>query len=186
MKKLINFPNLLTIIRIAALPFLLYLIAKKHFIYGFIIFILSAFTDLLDGYLARKWNQQTKLGSMLDPLADKLLVVSLYLSFFFLGEPVSSPIPVWFIILLIIKEFLLITGALFMCVIKSFLPVKPTLLAKSLMVINSIFIVALFVQILTNFFNANFINFAYKLIAVLTILTFIQYLLIGLNKRFKL
>ena len=68
------------------------------------IFLVAGFTDWLDGYLARKWNQRTPLGALLDPIADKVLVLGLFLAFIQL-----SLIPAWMALVIAAREFL-ITG----------------------------------------------------------------------------
>jgi CDP-diacylglycerol---glycerol-3-phosphate 3-phosphatidyltransferase len=76
---MINLPNLLTVFRIALVPvFILFFLSADPWrsIMAAGIFLLAAATDLLDGYLARRWKQVTKLGKLLDPIADKLLVLS--------------------------------------------------------------------------------------------------------------
>lgn len=72
-----NVPNMLTLLRIAAVPFLVFVyylpIPHRHIVMG-IIFAIAAITDWLDGYLARNWEQTSKFGAFLDPVADKLLI----------------------------------------------------------------------------------------------------------------
>ncbi len=73
-------PNLLTLLRILLLPFIVVLIVKGHFRVALLLFILSAFTDFLDGYIARRQKSVTSLGILLDPVADKLLTSSTLIS----------------------------------------------------------------------------------------------------------
>ena len=71
-------PNILTILRIASAPILVLVLLSNDtnmIILGLVIFILSSITDFLDGYLARSFNQSSRLGKILDPIADKILVV---------------------------------------------------------------------------------------------------------------
>ena len=80
MPKTLNIPNLLTIGRIAAIPLIcLLVILGGGWGYGlaFVLYVAAAVTDWLDGFLARRWNQGSPLGRMLDPIADKLLVGAL-------------------------------------------------------------------------------------------------------------
>lgn len=78
-----NLPNKLSILRILIVPFMIFFYLAPWFSYGKIIalvlFIIAALTDMLDGYLARKNNQVTTLGKLLDPIADKVLAVSIIL-----------------------------------------------------------------------------------------------------------
>ncbi|RUM41452.1 MAG: CDP-diacylglycerol--glycerol-3-phosphate 3-phosphatidyltransferase [Desulfurobacterium sp.] len=73
-------PNILTLIRILLLPFIVVLIVKGKFSFALFLFIISAITDFLDGYIARKSKSITSLGMLLDPVADKLLTSSTLIS----------------------------------------------------------------------------------------------------------
>lgn len=103
-----NIPNLLTVFRIFLVPVYLYIffsnIQNRIFISG-LIFILAGITDLLDGYIARKYDLVTDLGALLDPAADKLMTFAVLISFTYAGL-----IPYWIIIALGVKEILLILG----------------------------------------------------------------------------
>ncbi len=100
----INIPNLLTIVRIIMAPiFLLFLLAENipyHFLVSFIIFSLASITDLVDGKLARKNNQVTNLGKLLDPLADKMLTTAALLGFMQFGL-----CDIWVLMIVLTREF---------------------------------------------------------------------------------
>jgi len=110
---------------------------------AFVLILISSITDLLDGYIARNFNQKTFLGACLDPIADKLLVLSIYITLVFVQSPLFS-IPIWFVILVLLKEILLISGVVFLFFKKGFLDIKPTLLGKLTMVVQILFIIWLF------------------------------------------
>lgn len=85
----INLPNLLTMLRIALIPGVLFLLwegTPKSNFWATILYIGTALTDLIDGYLARKWGQISVLGKFLDPLADKLLVMATLIWLAYLGR----------------------------------------------------------------------------------------------------
>ncbi len=107
-----NFPNLLTILRIFFVPLLVAALVQQNLrldIAGLrvsnvslalLIFLAAALTDLLDGYLARKWGQITTVGTLLDPIADKLLVSAALIALVQVGV-----VPAWIVILIIAREF---------------------------------------------------------------------------------
>lgn len=98
-----NLPNILTIFRIILIPvFVIILLVKIPYgdFIAAVIFIIAALTDSLDGYLARKWKQVTKLGIILDPLADKMLITAALISLVEL-----SRIPGWIAIVILAREF---------------------------------------------------------------------------------
>ena len=98
-----NLPNKLTILRIVLIPvFVVFLLINIPYgdYFAAAIFILAALTDSLDGYLARRWKQVTRLGVLLDPLADKLLITAALISLVELGR-----IPGWIAIVIVGREF---------------------------------------------------------------------------------
>ncbi len=104
-----NVPNQLTTLRLLLVPvFMIFTYADNVYtrFLALLIFIGAGVTDLVDGYLARKYNQVTPLGIFLDPLADKLIVTSAFISFVGLPE---THVPAWMVVLIVGREFL-ITG----------------------------------------------------------------------------
>lgn len=103
-----NIPNMLTILRIILVPVYLLIFFSNmdnRILIAGLIFILAGISDVLDGHIARKFNLQTKLGTVLDPFADKLMTFAILISF-----TLSNLIPGWILIALGIKEILLIIG----------------------------------------------------------------------------
>ena len=98
-----NLPNSLTLLRIFLVPFLVVVLLTKfdgREYVGLAIFLIAAITDLLDGYIARKYKKVTKLGILLDPIADKLLISSALISLVELGLA-----PAWMIVIIVGREF---------------------------------------------------------------------------------
>ena len=103
----INIPNLLTIFRILLTPlFIICLFSNYPYaqLWALIIFIIASVTDAFDGYYARKYNQVTRQGKFLDPLADKILVSSAFISF-----AILKLVPFWMVSLIIFRD-LFVTG----------------------------------------------------------------------------
>lgn len=105
-RKNFNIPNFLTIVRILLVPFFIYFLFQEELLYNilaFSIFLVASITDLIDGYLARKWNQTTEFGKFLDPLADKVLVVGAFATFLILNEQVET----WMVFLIVLRDMLI-------------------------------------------------------------------------------
>ena len=101
--QILNVPNSLTLLRIFLVPFLVVVLLTKfngREYVGLAIFLLAAVTDLLDGYYARRFKQVTRLGMLLDPIADKLLVSAAFISLVEIGIA-----PAWMIVIIIGREF---------------------------------------------------------------------------------
>jgi len=110
MAKLANLPNFLTMLRIAAIPVIVWLLqdpSPRAATITFFVYIAASFTDFLDGYVARRYGLTTVIGQMLDPLADKLLVVSALVMLALIDR--SPSIPAWLLVIIIGRE-LAVTG----------------------------------------------------------------------------
>ncbi len=98
-------PNLLTLARILLTPLLAWLILIRSTTAAFFIFFIAGVTDALDGLLARVLNQKTRLGSFIDPVADKLLLVSSFLLLWKIGE-----IPLWLVVITVGRDIMILSG----------------------------------------------------------------------------
>jgi cardiolipin synthase len=123
---MLNLPNTLTLIRILTIPFFLEFLAYQLYLEALIVFAIGGFTDFLDGLAARWMNQQTALGAYLDPVADKLLVIT---SFIMLGT--IGGIPTWLAVVVVARDALIVIGYVIIYVlVEERLHVKPTRVGK--------------------------------------------------------
>lgn len=104
-----HIPNILTIIRFLLIPFIVYFIFTGQFILAFVFFTISGMTDVADGFIARKFNLVSNFGKLMDPLADKLTQISTLTSLV-----IANIIPLWILIIVLVKEFIMIVGASFL------------------------------------------------------------------------
>ena len=123
--KVLNIPNTLTITRIVIIPVFITFIMYNKYLYALILFIIAALTDLLDGLFARIANQKTPLGTFLDPLADKFLLVSSFVIF-----SVNGWIPKWFTIIVISRDLIVVIGFFLLYMITSAIRIEPVFLGK--------------------------------------------------------
>ncbi len=100
--QLRTLPNLLSLLRLALVPVFLVLIVTGHSISAFLVLAVASFTDWLDGYLARRLNQVTRIGALLDPAADRLYIFATLI-----GLAVTGSIPVWLPVVVIARDVLL-------------------------------------------------------------------------------
>ena len=104
-----HIPNALTIVRFLLIPFILFYIFTGNYILAFIFFTISGITDVVDGYIARKFNLISNFGKLMDPLADKATQIATLASLV-----IIDIIPIWFLIIVLAKEFIMIVGASFL------------------------------------------------------------------------
>ena len=102
-------PNTLTIIRLLLIPIIVFYIFSGNYILAFVFFTISGITDIADGFIARKFNLISNFGKLMDPLADKLTQISTLTSLVICGI-----IPLWILIIVLLKEFIMIVGASFL------------------------------------------------------------------------
>lgn len=109
-ERLLTIPNLLTGARLVAVPFFLAEAARGSFRTAFIVFVAAAVTDVVDGFVARRLNQRSRLGALLDPAADKIMMICGYLYFTF-SLHVALRIPQWLTLIVFLRDFLIMVFA---------------------------------------------------------------------------
>jgi len=105
---MLTIPNLLTMARLVAVPVFLIASFRGHYTLAFGIFIGAAVTDVLDGMIARRFNQRSRLGALLDPAADKTIMICGFLFYTLRGGLPLVSIPVWLTFTVFIRDFLII------------------------------------------------------------------------------
>ena len=120
-----NLPNSLTILRIFLIPVFIGFLIYERYEYSLAVLLLAGLTDGLDGTIARVANQRTRLGAYLDPLADKLLLTSGFVTL-----SVLHLVPSWIAIVVVSRDMMLMTGTLLARLTESQLDISPTLLGK--------------------------------------------------------
>ena len=122
---MLTLPNFLTLLRIIAVPVFLILLTGHRYGAATTLFVLAGITDTVDGVLARLTDSRSELGASLDPLADKLLLVSSFVMFTWLGV-----IPPWLMILVLTRDVVILTGYLTIYFLSTPMEVDPSLIGK--------------------------------------------------------
>jgi cardiolipin synthase len=121
-----SLPNLITIGRILLVPLTVWLIVSGEFLLAFIVFIIAGLSDAVDGFLARRFKLHTELGRYLDPLADKLLLVSIYVTLGF-----QKHLPPWLVILVVSRDFMIVGAIILSWLVDKPINVKPLMVSKA-------------------------------------------------------
>lgn len=120
-----NLPNLISIARLLAVPLTIWLMLEGMHFAAFWVFIAAGISDAVDGYLARRLNARTVLGGYLDPLADKALLMTVYLTLGYQGE-----LETWLVILVVSRDIMIIGGSLLLLILTDSFEVDPLTVSK--------------------------------------------------------
>lgn len=121
----LSIPNLITLGRILLVPVVVWAIASGAMWIAFLLFLAAGVSDAVDGFLAKRFSMTTVLGAYLDPLADKALIVSIYLT---LG--INNLIPGWLVILVVSRDIMIVGAVMLSWLVGTPLKVKPLLVSK--------------------------------------------------------
>jgi len=121
----LSIPNIITLARILIVPVVVWTIAIGQLGLAFMLFLAAAVSDAVDGFLAKRFGMKTDLGAYLDPLADKVLIVSIYVT---LG--ITSVIPLWIVILVVSRDILIVGGVLLAWLVGHPIQIKPHWVSK--------------------------------------------------------
>ncbi|HEX8411508.1 MAG TPA: CDP-alcohol phosphatidyltransferase family protein [Thermoanaerobaculia bacterium] len=144
-----HIPNLLTFARLLLVPCFLWASMRAMYVTAFVIFVSAAVTDILDGWLARKLNVKSRLGALLDPAADKTLMVCGFLYYTFAAKLPVVELPGWLTFAVFIRDFLIAVFAYLMYTRVNITRFPPTIAGKASTVLQA---VTLIVTIATNAF----------------------------------
>jgi len=122
----LNIPNIITVFRIFLVPLVVWLMLDGRMQAAFLLFLLAGISDGLDGYLAKRYGWQTELGAYLDPLADKALLVSIYVV---LG--LFSHVPVWLVLAVVSRDILIVGAILLSWMLARPVPMRPLFVSKA-------------------------------------------------------
>ncbi len=121
----LSIPNLITLGRILLVPIVVWAIASGTLWLAFLLFLVAGVSDAVDGFLAKRFGMATVLGAYLDPVADKALIVSIYLTLGINGE-----IPRWLVILVVSRDIMIVGGVVLSWLVGSPLKMRPLVVSK--------------------------------------------------------
>ena len=167
----LSIPNLITLARIILVPVVVWAITSGQMLAAFALFVAAGISDAVDGFLAKRFHMASELGAYLDPLADKALIVSIYVS---LG--IAGALPISLVILVVSRDIMIISGFMLAWFVDRPMPVKPLPVSK----VNTVaqIVLAAFVLAEHGFgFGADLLSLALiVVVAILTLLSIAFYL----------
>lgn len=159
---MIYIPNILTIARIGLVPWLLVLLHAQQYALSLAVFVVAGLTDGLDGFIAKRFNAQTHLGAILDPLADKFLLVSAYVML-----SIMDIVPFWLMVVVVFRDVVIVGGYLIMRLFFDSISMRPLLVSKLNTFVQLIFI-TLVLASLSGGFDATFLLTVLSYIVLVT------------------
>jgi cardiolipin synthase len=170
-------PNFLTLLRIVMVPIIIVLLNQSEYSLALFVFTLAGITDGLDGWIAKRYQLESALGAMLDPIADKLLLVSTYTMLAVLGD-----IPFWLLVLVLFRDILIVGGYWLLVAMDKKVKIHPIWLSK----INTFFQILLVVLVLVHqsgwLVLVNIISASVAVVVLTTLSSGISYMLTGMRR----
>jgi cardiolipin synthase (CMP-forming) len=120
-----SIPNLITLARILLVPVVVWAIASNQMLFAFLLFAAAGVSDAVDGFLAKRFGMTSELGAYLDPLADKVLIVSIYVS---LG--IVEGLPRWLVILVVSRDIMIVGAVILSWLVDKPVKLKPITVSK--------------------------------------------------------
>src|SRR6201996_5467041 len=162
----LSIPNLITLGRIILVPIVVWAITSGEMRAAFFLFVAAGISDAVDGFLAKRFNMTSELGAVLDPLADKALIVSIYVA---LG--IAKALPISLVILVVSRDIMIVSGFMLALLVAKPMPVRPHPVSK----LNTVMQILLAVMVLAEKgfgFDAGILHTpAIVLVAFLTLLS---------------
>ena len=166
----LSIPNLITLARILLVPVMVWAIASDAMQIAFLLFLAAGLSDAIDGFLAKRFGMATELGAYLDPLADKAMIVSIYVA---LG--IAEALPRWLVILVVSRDIMIVSAIILSWLIDKRVKLKPLTVSK----LNTVAQIVLALLVLAsrgyNFDAEPALTILMALVAILTLLSVVFY-----------
>lgn len=195
-EHLLTLPNILTLIRIALIPVFVVMVLQKQGFGALLIFLLAGLTDVLDGLTARLWNLRTKIGTLIDPIADKLLLSTTFILLTFKDMDLNYMIPLWLTAVVVSRDLLMILGGVVIYLWKGEKNFPPSAFGKlsTVLQVGTVFLVLLanyvrssswsHVSFLSSLSSPSFLHAVFLLALASTIISGAHYIVRGIRLTF--
>jgi len=179
--RIVTLPNVLTIFRMALTPVFVSLLFYQKFVWALAAFVVAGITDGLDGLLARRFQQQSELGRILDPIADKMMLVTSFVVLSMRGVfptplPKHLPVPFWVTITVISRDIFILVGAAAINMVSGFRAFRPSFLGKVSTVVQIVAVAAVILAAQTRVGTGYYLPTIYTSVFTLTLLSGVYYI----------
>jgi cardiolipin synthase (CMP-forming) len=166
-----SIPNLITLARILLVPILVWAIISGEMGLAFLLFLAAGISDAVDGFLAKRFGMATELGAYLDPLADKVLIVSIYVA---LG--ITGALPAWLVILVVSRDIMIVGAVILSWLVDRPVAMKPLVVSKLNTAAQIVFATLKLASLALGFNAEPALTVAMGLVVILTLLSIGFYL----------
>ena len=178
--RILTVPNLLTVFRMVLIPVFVTMLFYQRFIVALGVFVCAGLTDGLDGLLARRFDQRSQLGTVLDPIADKLMMVTAFIVLSMRGifpPPVPShlPVPFWVTITVISRDVFIIVGAAAINIMTGFRGFRPSWLGKVNTTVQIVAIAAIMFAASVPYYTGYYLPTVYATVFTFAVLSGLHY-----------
>jgi cardiolipin synthase (CMP-forming) len=167
----LSIPNLITLGRILLVPIVVWAITSGGMRVAFFLFLAAGISDGVDGFLAKRFHMSSELGAYLDPLADKALIVSIYIS---LG--IATALPIFLVILVVSRDIMIVSAFLLSLLVGKPMPIRPLMVSKANTAAQIVLAVLVLAEQAFSFNVALASQLMIALVAILTLLSIAFYL----------
>jgi len=179
--RILTVPNMLTVFRMVLIPVFVTLLFYQRFILALAVFVLAGLTDGLDGLFARRFGQQSQLGTVLDPIADKLMLVTAFIvlsmrSVFPQPLPGHLPVPFWVTVAVISRDVFIIVGAAAINIMTGFRGFRPSWLGKLNTNVQIVGVAAIMFAASVPYYTGYYLPTVYAAVFAMAVLSGLHYI----------
>lgn len=195
-EKFLTLPNILTLLRICLIPVFFIMVIQRQALGALLIFFLAGLTDVLDGFTARMWHLKTKIGTLIDPIADKLLLSTAFILLTFKDMDLPYMIPLWLTAVVVSRDLVILIGGGVIYLLKGEKNFPPSVFGKisTVLQVGAVFLVLLanYVQVsswsrysfLSSLTSPSFLSAFFVITLTSTIVSGLYYILRGIRMTF--
>jgi cardiolipin synthase len=179
--RIVTVPNMLTVFRMVLIPVFVTMLFYQRFVVALAVFVCAGLTDGLDGLLARRFDQRSQLGTVLDPIADKLMMVTAFIvlsmrAIFPSPVPSHLPVPFWVTVTVISRDVFIIVGAAAINIMTGFRGFRPSWLGKVNTTVQIGAIAAIMFAASVPYYTGYYLPTVYATVFTLAILSGLHYI----------
>ena len=179
--RILTVPNMLTVFRMVLIPVFVTMLFYQRFIVALAVFVCAGLTDGLDGLLARRFDQRSQLGTVLDPIADKLMMVTAFIvlsmrAIFPPPVPSHLPVPFWVTITVISRDVFIIVGAAAINIMTGFRGFRPSWLGKVNTTVQIVAIAAIMFAASVPYYTGYYLPTVYVTVFTFAVLSGLHYI----------